>query len=173
MARGLTNDSNYQSIADAIREKNGSDAQYLPKEMSQAIRDIVVGVELNPLGNPASDHHILSGYEAYDAEGNLLSGKAYLTGSVADFTLVAGNWNGTTYTLTTTEWIVAAGQQPLMDLPYTSSAVNVQRVVESGITMPSITTSEDDGTTTIIFSAVRTPLVDVDVAVFNITAATA
>ena len=125
------------------------------------------GIDLEPLKNPATGQQILSGYEAYDSNGKVLTGTAFLTGGTAEFTLLAENWNGTTYTLTTTEWIVSDGQTPLMDLPFTSSAVNAQRVVEAGITMPSVSTSS--GTTTIIFSAVRTPPVDVDVAVYNIT----
>lgn len=125
------------------------------------------GIDLEPLKNPATGQQILSGYEAYDSNGKVLTGTAFLTGGTAEFTLLAENWNGTTYTLTTTEWIVTDGQTPLMDLPFTSSAVNAQRVVEAGITMPSVSTSS--GTTTIIFSAVRTPPVDVDVAVYNIT----
>lgn len=125
------------------------------------------GIDLPALKKPATGQQILSGYEAYDEKGKLLTGTAFLTGGTAVFTLLAENWNGTTYTLTTSNWIVADGQTPLMDLPFTSSAVNAQRVVEAGITMPSVSTS--NGTTTIIFSAVRTPPVDVDVAVFNIT----
>lgn len=243
MSLGLTDDSNYQAIADAIRAKNGETDTYSPEEMAQAILDIKTGTALNPLdnpatakkifegymayndqgepivgealpdlsnpatseeilagymaydsngdaivgqaeagtaleplSNPATGQQILSGYEAYDSDGNVLSGTAFLTGGYAEFTLEAGKWDGTTYTVITSSWRAAEGQTPLMDLPYTSSAVNAQRVVESGITMPRVRTSSstaEDGTvtytTTIIFSAVTTPPVDVDVAVFNIT----
>lgn len=177
MATGLTDSAHYQAIANAIRGKNGSNETYVPAEMARAISLIETGVQLDPLTNPATGQQILSGFEAYDEEGNLLEGTAFLTGGTAEFTLAADSWNGTTYTVTTNAWRKVEGQTPLMDLPFTSSAVNAQRVVEAGITMPSVaTTSSTDSatgaiiyTTTLIFSAVRTPPVDVDVAVFNIT----
>lgn len=176
MARGLTNEANYVAIANAIRQKNGGSETYAPAEMPNAILEIETGVKLDPLSNPATSQQILSGYEAYDSSGNLLSGTAFLTSGVAEFTLLADSWNGTTYTIETNSWMIADGQTPLMDLPYTSSAVNAQRVIEAGITMPYASCSNeaaDDGTvtytTTIIFSAIRTPPVDVDVSVFNIT----
>lgn len=37
MARGLTDDTNYQAIANAIRQKNGSVTTYLPEEMAEAV----------------------------------------------------------------------------------------------------------------------------------------
>lgn len=176
MVIGLTDETNYAAIATAIRQKNGSADTYTPSQMPAAISEIETGVQLSPLSNPATSQQILSGYEAYDSAGNLLSGTAFLTGGVAEFTLLADGWNGTTYTVTTNNWMVADGQTPLMDLPYTSSAVNAQRVIEAGITMPYTSCSNEtaeDGTvtytTTIIFSAIRTPPVDVDVSVFNIT----
>lgn len=44
---GLTDDKNYQDIADAIREKNGSEETYKPSEMAEAIRGIEGGGELD------------------------------------------------------------------------------------------------------------------------------
>lgn len=212
MAKGLTDSSNYQAIANAIRAKNGLTDTYTPEEMAAAIEAIVTGqpldalenqaaaehilvgyaayndkgevitgvtekgVVLKPLDNTAGAAQILSGYQAYDENGNVITGAGELFESQAEFTLTAADWNGTTFTLTTTAWRVSDTATPLMDLPYTSSAVNAQRVVEAGITMPSVsTTSSTDSatgvityTTTIIFSAVTTPPVDVDVAVFNL-----
>lgn len=181
MATGITDSAHYQAIANAIRAKNGGTDAYSPAEMAAAVMEIETGIQLDPLPNPAASQHILSGYEAYDAEGNKLEGTAFLTGGYAEFTLEAGKWNGTTYTVTTNGWRVENLQIPLMDLPYDSSAVNAQRVVEAGITMPRISTSQSTNsetgvvtyTTTIIFSAIRTPPVDVNVAVFNITEVTA
>lgn len=43
MAKVLTDESNYEDIADAIREKNGSSNTYLPSEMAEAVRDIPTG----------------------------------------------------------------------------------------------------------------------------------
>lgn len=212
MARGLTDEANYQAIADAIREKTGSDDTYTPSEMPAAIEGIETGVTLDTLNNQAEAEHILtgyaaynakgevvtgvtekgvvlkpldntagaaqvlSGYQAYDENGNVITGAGELFESQAEFTLTAADWNGTTFTVTTNAWRVSDTATPLMDLPYTSSAVNAQRVVEAGITMPSVnttsSTNSDTGvvtyTTTIVFSAVITPPVDVDVAVFNL-----
>lgn len=210
--RGLTEKANYQAIADAIRAKNGLEESYTPGEMAAAIEEIKTGKALDTLENQAAAEHILKGYAAYDAEGevvtgitergvvlkplentagaaqilsgyqaydedgNLITGAGELFESQAVFTLAAADWNGTTFTVTTNAWRVSDTATALMDLPYTSSAVNAQRVVEAGITMPSVTTEKgtnsDTGvvtyTTTIVFSAVRTPPVDVDVAVFNL-----
>lgn len=40
---GITDDQNYVDIANAIREKNGSEQQYLPSEMADAIGVLAVG----------------------------------------------------------------------------------------------------------------------------------
>lgn len=212
MAKGLTDDSHYQAIAEAIRAKNGLTDSYTPEEMAAAINGIETGkaldelenqaaaeqilvgyaaynadgevitgvtekgIVLTPLDNTAGAAQILSGYQAYDEDGNVITGAGELFESQAEFTLTAADWNGTTFTVTTNAWRVSDTATPLMDLPYTSSAVNAQRVVEAGITMPSCkTTSSTDSstgvvtyTTTIVFSAVTTPPVDVDVAVFNL-----
>ncbi len=212
MARGLTDSANYQAIADAIRAKNGLTETYAPEEMAPAIEAIETGRALDTLENQAAAEHILkgyaaynaegevvtgvtekgvvlapldntagvaqilSGYQAYDEEGNVITGGGELFESQAEFTLTAADWNGTTFTVTTNAWRVSDTATALMDLPYTSSAVNAQRVVEAGITMPSCSTSSKTDsstgvvtyTTTIVFSAVTTPPVDVDVAVFNL-----
>lgn len=212
MARGLTDSMHYQAIADAIRSKNGLTNTYTPEQMAIAINDIETqkaldvlqnqamadhilkgyaaynadgevitgitekGIVLEPLDNTAGSAQILSGYQAYDENGNVITGAGELFESQAEFTLTAADWNGTTFTVTTTAWRVSDTATPLMDLPYTSSAVNAQRVVEAGITMPRVNTikNTDSSTgvvtynTTIVFSAVTTPPVDVDVAVFNL-----
>lgn len=210
MAKGLTDDSHYQAIADAIRAKNGLTDAYTPEEMAAAIEDIETGKALDALDNQAAAEHILkgyaaynaegevvtgvtekgvvlkpldntagaaqvlSGYQAYDENGNVITGAGELFESQAEFTLTADGWNGTTYTVTTNAWRVSDTATALMDLPYTSSSVNAARVVEAGITMPSCTTTSNTSsgvttyTTTIVFSARRTPPVDVDVAVFNL-----
>lgn len=50
MAIGVTNKQYYEDIADAIREKNGTQDTYAPNEMAQAILDIPTGGgELNYL----------------------------------------------------------------------------------------------------------------------------
>lgn len=47
MAIGITDEKNYQDIADAIREKNGSSNTYTPGEMAEAIRGIEGGEGFN------------------------------------------------------------------------------------------------------------------------------
>lgn len=47
MAIGITDEKNYQDIADAIREKNGSSDTYTPSEMADAIRGIEGGEGFN------------------------------------------------------------------------------------------------------------------------------
>lgn len=166
MAKGLTDDSHYQGIAEAIRNKKGSSDTYRPEEMAAAIDGIAAGDLLDDLSVPAGAPQILSGYQAYDSDGNPITGTGELFESQAVFTLEASKWNGTTYTVSTTAWKTSDTATPLMDLPYNSTSVNAQRVVEAGITMPSCATG--GSTTTIVFSAVTTPTVDVDVAVFNL-----
>lgn len=212
MAKGLTDDANYQAIANAIRLKNGLPDKYTPKEMATAITAIETGkvldvlenqadaehiltgyaaynaegevitgeaekgVVLKPLDNTAGAAQVLSGYQAYDANGNVITGAGELFESQAEFTLTAADWNGTTFTVTTNAWRTSKTATPLLGLPYTSSSVNALRVVEAGITMPSVTTKSNTNsstgvvtyTTTIVFSARFTPPVDVDVAVFNL-----
>lgn len=211
MARGLTDSMHYQAIADAIRSKNGLTNTYTPEQMVVAINDIETqkaldvlqnqamaehilkgyaaynadgevitgvtekGIVLKPLDNTAGAAQILSGYRAYDENGNVITGEGELFESQAEFTLPASDWNGTTFTVVTNNWRVSDTATPLLDLPYTSSSVNALRVVEAGITMPSVTTTsaiDNENhvvyTTTIVFSAVKTPPVDVDVAVFNL-----
>ena len=54
---GLTDDKNYQNIADAIREKNGSSDTYKPSEMANAIRGIEGGggVNFSDIGYTSED----------------------------------------------------------------------------------------------------------------------
>lgn len=74
MAKGLTDDSHYQAIADAIRAKNGLTDAYTPEEMAAAIEDIETGKALDALDNQAAAEHILKGYAAYNAEGEVVTG---------------------------------------------------------------------------------------------------
>lgn len=50
MAMGLTNEENYINIANAIREKNGSEQVYLPSDMAGAILGIYDGFDFTPNG---------------------------------------------------------------------------------------------------------------------------
>lgn len=74
--RGFTDKVNYMNIADAIRAKNGSTETYLPTEMADAINNIETGISLDTLENQAAGEHILNGYAAYNADGEIVSGTA-------------------------------------------------------------------------------------------------
>lgn len=140
--------------------------------------DKITGTAIAPIANnAASSLQILSGYKAYSDKGELITGEAFLQGGFIPIHLAADGWNGSTYTVVRTDCKVDEGQTPLIDLPFNSSAANANRMVKAAITMPSCkTTSTTDSTTgvityttTFVFSAVTTPLVDITVGIFNIT----
>ena len=57
MAQVLTDESNYEDIADAIREKNGTSDTYTPSEMARAIRGIETGGDVTGVkGNAESSY---------------------------------------------------------------------------------------------------------------------
>jgi uncharacterized protein with FMN-binding domain len=66
--------SELNDIGDAIREKVDPDKEYAVEEMADAIREISTGAELPDLTNPAASGDILSGKEAIDENGNILTG---------------------------------------------------------------------------------------------------
>ena len=74
MAIGLTDSINYQAIADAIRLKNGYTETYSPDEMAEAINNIPTNEPLDTLENQAGAEQILTGYAAYNAEGEIING---------------------------------------------------------------------------------------------------
>lgn len=56
MAYVLTDESNYEDIADAIREKLGTSTAYLPSQMAAAIRSIPSAVTLNVASADTSEN---------------------------------------------------------------------------------------------------------------------
>jgi hypothetical protein len=58
---GITDDSNYSSIANAIRSKNGSSATYLPSEMPAAISAIQTKVNESPISYDLSTGYVNNG----------------------------------------------------------------------------------------------------------------
>ena len=48
MAQVLVTESYLDDIADAIRDKNGTENTYTPAQMAQAIEDIVTAEDINP-----------------------------------------------------------------------------------------------------------------------------
>ena len=74
MAIGLTDRMYYQSIADAIRNKNGTSTTYTPSQMAVAIDNIKIGTIMQPLENPATPEKIFYGYKAYNSDGEIIIG---------------------------------------------------------------------------------------------------
>ena len=102
---------------------------------------------------------------------NIFTG-GYVIAEPLEVTLNAANWNGTTYTLTMT------GYTPIYEiqigLPEVSSSTNTAEVVKSALTIPqtSSSTNSETGVTTvtITISAITTPAIDIDVALFGLVA---
>lgn len=94
----LTNNSNYEDIADAIRTKNGSNTTYKPDEMAQAILNIPTAtVILKPfLIRPDAQLVKTISYDKYINADEGITIPAYTTSST---TLLASNANLDTYTI--------------------------------------------------------------------------
>lgn len=71
MANGLVEEASLQNIADAIRIKNELTDTYKPSDMSQAIRDIALGVDTSDA--TAGDYSLAKGKTAY-AKGQKIEG---------------------------------------------------------------------------------------------------
>ena len=84
----------------------------------------------------------------------------YVQGNPVEFVLLASAWNGTTYTLDITGYVIESALQ--LGLPAVSDYANTQAVVKAALTIP-----EAKGTSVII-SAVNTPTIDVKVAIFGL-----
>lgn len=63
MANGIVEEASLQNIADAIRIKNELTNKYKPADMSQAIKDIALGVDTSDA--TAGNHNISKGQTAY------------------------------------------------------------------------------------------------------------
>ena len=112
MAKGLTDDANYQAIANAIRVKTGGSDRLKPSEMAGAIYGISGGG----------------------------SSPTYVVGLPISFTLTG--WDpdvqGTTSTLKAVGYKPGAGGIQL-GLPSDSSTVNTQAVVAAALTIANAT----------------------------------
>lgn len=84
----------------------------------------------------------------------------YVVGQPYEFTLLASAWNGTTYTLDITGYTIK--NTPQIGLPLINDYANTRAVVEAALTIP-----QASGTTVII-SAVKTPTVDIKIAIFGL-----
>ena len=68
--RVVTDDKHYHDIGEAIREKNGTETQYKPSEMADAVRNIPSGggVDYSALESVLSDGYTDYSYYFYDKE---------------------------------------------------------------------------------------------------------
>ena len=89
----------------------------------------------------------------------------YVGGEGVEFTLSAANWNGTTYSLDITGYSIE--YPPQLGLPVISDYPNTKTVVKAALTIPEASGS------TVVISCVKTPTVDVRVAIFGLTATVA
>ena len=104
----------------------------------------------------------------------------YVVSSPIDFVLSAGEWNGTVYTLTVTEYGEVGELQ--LGIPTSSSIVNAQLLEQCALTIAQIensyqnTDTDGDGTndtrvyssTNITISAVTAPTKDVTIAIWGL-----
>ncbi|MBQ8331127.1 MAG: hypothetical protein IJX94_01340 [Clostridia bacterium] len=99
----------------------------------------------------------------------------YVVGNPVEFVLSKDLWNGTIYTITTTEYGEVGALQ--LGIPPTSSMANANRLIRCALTIPQITntridTDGDDvketNQATITISAVTAPDEDVTVAIWGL-----
>ena len=147
MAKGLTDDANYQAIANAIRVKTGGSDRLKPSEMAEAIYGISGG-------------------------GDKL---VYVPGTPVVFTLTG--WDpdvqGTTYTLEANGYKIGANGLQI-GLSSNSSTVNTQAVVAAALTLANaIVTAPNTekniaGYTTLKIVAVTPPDREITIALFGL-----
>ena len=147
MAKGLTDDANYQAIANAIRTKTGGSDRLKPSEMAEAIYGISGGG-----GSPT-----------------------YVVGLPISFTLTG--WDpdaqGTTYKLKAVGYKIGAGGVQL-GLPSDSSTANTQAVVAAALTIANAKATAPDkeknvaGFTEISIPAVTAPSRELTIAIFGL-----
>lgn len=70
----------FTNIANAIRGKDGTTATIAPTDFASRISAIETGTQLPTLSNKAVEGEIASGKQAIDANGNVLTGTAYVNG---------------------------------------------------------------------------------------------
>ena len=146
MAKGLTDEANYQAIANAIRTKTGGSDRLKPSEMAEAIYGISGG------GSPT-----------------------YVVGLPISFTLTGWDPDvqGTTYKLKAVGYKPGANGVQL-GLTSDSSTANTQAVVASALTIANVKATAPDkeknvaGFTEISIPAVTAPSRELTVAIFGL-----
>jgi hypothetical protein len=139
MAEYLVQDTALIAIADAIRAKTGKTDALTLEQMPSSINRLSIDI-------PSI---------------------VYIVGNPVEFTLLVGDWNGTTYKLTATGYKVGANGIQI-GLPAYDSTVNSQAVVEAALTIVKIDSISNGAS--IYISAVNTPLKDITIAIFGLEA---
>lgn len=88
----------------------------------------------------------------------------HVIGDYVEFTLLLDNWNGTTYTITTSEYVNITDVQ--LGIPPNSSLSNARMLIQSCLTIPGL--ESDESSTTIRIGAVKAPTSDVTVAIWGL-----
>lgn len=96
-------------------------------------------------------------------------------GKPVEFTLSKDGWNGTIYTIQTTEYGEVNGLR--LGIPPTSSMTNAQRLIECALTIPEVANTmidtdddnvKDTNRATITISAVTAPIEDLVIAIWGL-----
>lgn len=93
--------------------------------------------------------------------------RTYVLGKYTEYTLTLDKWNGTTYTLTTTDYLNVVDAQ--LGIPPNSSLDNAQTIIHSCLTIANIENNESNTVFTI--GAVKAPTKDVTIAIWRSTSA--
>lgn len=147
MAKGLTDEANYQAIANAIRTKTGGRDGLKPSEMAEAIYGISGGGDklVYVLGNPVT--FTLTGWDS--------------------------DVQGTTYSLKAEGYKIGVNGVQI-GLPSDSSTVNTQAVVAAALTLANATVTAPNmekniaGYTTLEIVAVTPPDREITIAIFGL-----
>lgn len=126
--------------------------------------------------NPDIVNQLLSRISKLEEELEFSNQTVYVVGEPTEFTLTADGWNGTTYTIVTTDYGTVGELQ--IGIPPSSSMTNAETMKRCALTIPQIVNqmidTNGDGVTdinqaTIYISAVTAPTEDIVVAIWGLT----
>ena len=119
---------------------------------------------------------LMSRMAALEEELQTANQTVYVVGEPTEFTLAADGWNGTTYTIVTTEYGTVGELQ--IGIPPSSSMTNAETMRRCALTIPQIVNQmidtngdrvTDTNQATIYISAVTAPTEDIVVAIWGLT----